>query len=218
MKKKVLVVFAHPDDESFEPGGTIAFWAKKGYQIHLVCATKGEIGNNPTTKKTALIREKELHKSARILGIKKIYFLGYKDGHIGNRHIPLIAKRLEKIIQTFNPHIILTFNLNGVSGHLDHIAISNASTLAAIHTKIPTHIYYYTLPKKYTNSIKNYFIYFPPGPPAKEIDKKIDISSVWDTKLKAMWCHKSQTEDVKRILASYTKGRGKTEYFMVKKI
>src|SRR3989344_7787427 len=90
MQKKALIVLSHPDDESFGPGGTIALWAKEGYEIHLVSVTKGEIGNNPTDDETAKIREAELRAAADILGISKISYLGYKDGHISNKHIPIL--------------------------------------------------------------------------------------------------------------------------------
>ena len=214
--KKVLLVFSHPDDESFGPGGTIALWAKRGHELHLVCATKGEIGNNHTNDKTELIREKELKKAAEILGIKKVNFLGYKDGHISNCHIPQLAQKISAKIKQFKPHIIMTFNLNGVSGHLDHVAVANATTSAFDKTGFAEKLYYYSLPKAYTDTIEDYFIHFPDGSEDHEFDEIVNISDVWDTKIAAMMAHESQKEDIDRILAGYKKFPQKKDHFMVR--
>ena len=214
--KKVLLVFSHPDDESFGPGGTIAIWAQKGYEMHLVCATKGEIGNNQTDEKTELIREKELKKAAAILGIKSVSFLGYKDGHISNRHIPQLAQKISAKIIQFKPHVIMTFNLNGVSGHLDHVAVANATTSAFDKTGIAKKLYYYSLTKAYTDTIENYFIHFPDGSEERGFDEIINTSDVWDTKLAAMMAHESQKEDVDRILSGYKKLKEKKDHFIIR--
>ena len=217
MKKRVLIVFSHPDDESFGPGGIIALWAKKGYEMHLLCATKGEIGNNPTNGETGKIREKELFCAAKILNITKVEFLGYKDGHISNKDVPDLSKLIEKQIRSFKPDYLLTFNLNGVSGHLDHVAIANAATMAFDKTRIASKLYYYTLLKEYTDTITDYFIHFPDGFKKYEIDETIDVTDVWETKIEAMLCHKSQQEDIDRILEIYKKRQNKHEHFMVRK-
>lgn len=215
MKKRVLLVFSHPDDESFGPSGTIALWAKQGAEIHLISATKGEIGNNPTDDETARIREAELTEAAHILGIKKVSFLGYKDGHISNKHIPLLELRITEKITNFKPDIIMTFNLLGLTGHLDHVAIANATTSAFDKTGIAEKLYYYSFPKTYTDTITSYFIHFPDGSDEKEFDEIIDISGVWDTKIAAMMAHKSQQEDIDRIMKGYeTLPRTKDHFFV----
>ncbi|MCR4264369.1 MAG: PIG-L family deacetylase [Candidatus Roizmanbacteria bacterium] len=215
-EKKVLLVFSHPDDESFGPGGTIALWAKQGHEIHLISATKGEIGNNHTDDETARVREAELNEASRILGVKKISYLGYKDGHICNKHIPILELRITEKIINFKPDLVMTFNLLGLTGHLDHVAIANATTSAFDKTGIAEKLYYYSLPKAYTDTIENYFIHFPDGAEELEFDEVIDTSEVWDTKIAAMMAHKSQQEDIDRIIAGYEKFPQKKDHYFIR--
>ena len=94
-KRKILAVLAHPDDESFGMGGTLAYYAKKGYEVYLVCATRGEAGMMDPEhlgdfKSIAEKREAELRCAAQILGLKEVFFLDYRDsgmpGSEDNKH------------------------------------------------------------------------------------------------------------------------------------
>ena len=84
MTKTLLTVLAHPDDESFGLGGTIALYAQKGYNTYYVCATRGEAGTVDEEhlkgfKDTAEMRTDELMRAAKELGLKDVFFLGYRD-------------------------------------------------------------------------------------------------------------------------------------------
>src|SRR5574342_4404 len=84
MTKTILAVLAHPDDESFGLGGTLALYAQKGYETYLVCATRGEAGTVDAEhlngfRDTAELRTAELGRAAKILGLKEVFFLGYRD-------------------------------------------------------------------------------------------------------------------------------------------
>lgn len=213
--QQILAIFAHPDDEAFGPGGTLALWASQGHEISLICATKGEAGNNHTNRTTAETREQELRESAKILGIKSIEFLDYIDGEIGNNAVVVLQEVLIEKIKEIKPDILLTFNLNGVSGHLDHIAVASATTFAHKKTKIAKKLYYYTtISEQMLDIIDNYFINVPQPYTIETIDEAVDISSVWETKVKAMHCHQSQMKDVNRILARLEKMR-KQEFFVL---
>lgn len=212
--KRLLVVFAHPDDEAFGPGGTLAKYARSGVEIHLLCATRGEGGENEIKdqkakikkhKKLGEIREKELLKSAEILGIKKVEFLGFEDGHLCNAIYHEMADAIIKKINDFKPQVIMTEERRGVSGHLDHVACSMITTYAYQKTKYPSKLYYQCLSKKNTNVRKmDYFIYFPEGYSEEEITTRIDYKDFWKIKRKAMMAHKSQWKDVIALLAFYT--------------
>lgn len=210
--KKVLAVFAHPDDESFGPGGTLGLWAKNGAEIHLICATHGEAGQEAALGK---IRSDELMAAGEIFGIKKVEFLNFKDGRIGNQDLAELEKIITDKIKMFRPEIILTFDLNGVSGHLDHIAVASATTQAFRKTKIAKRLYYFTIPKAFSDMIKDYFIYFPDGKLPKEVDEKIDVSSVWEKRILAMDQHLSQKKDIDEIKKELELGN-KEEWFMVR--
>lgn len=149
MERSMLVVFAHPDDEAFATGGTLAKYASAGVRTTLVCATRGDVGeiSDPdlaTPDTLPSVREQELLCSAETLGIEEVIFLGYRDsGMIGtpdNEHPDAfilayeeeVIARLVGIMRRVKPQIVLTFEPNGGYGHPDHIAIHN-HTVSAFH-------------------------------------------------------------------------------------
>src|SRR5512139_864569 len=88
MAQRMLVSFAHPDDESMGMGGTLAKYAAQGVETHLICATRGERGwfgpeeQHPGPRVLSQIRTKELENAVRELGMKGLYFLDYVDGEL----------------------------------------------------------------------------------------------------------------------------------------
>src|SRR3990172_8974909 len=86
--RRLLAVLAHPDDETFGIGGTLAMYARRGVETYLVCAPRGEAGEAPTGLKgfasVGEMREDELRSAAAILGLKAVYFLGYRDSGMPN--------------------------------------------------------------------------------------------------------------------------------------
>ncbi len=147
MTKTLLAVLAHPDDESFGLGGTLALYAGKGYDVYYVCATRGEAGTVDEEhlkgfKDTAEMRTAELMKAAQALGLKEVFFLGYRDsgmpGTEPNQHpdaqinapIDEVAGRVVKYIRELKPEVVLTFDPIGGYKHPDHIHIHKATVLA----------------------------------------------------------------------------------------
>ena len=214
--KRLLAVFAHPDDESFGPAGTLAYYAKMGVEVHLLCATRGEAGKNSKLKienskykeekNIGEIREKELLESAKILGIRKVEFLEFIDGELRNNIYHQVAEKIIKKIKSFSPQVILTVERRGVSGHLDHIAVSMITTYSYLKTKIANKLYYHCLPKELRNKFRDdYFVYFPEGYSRDEITTRIDYSCCWEQKVKSMMAHRSQIGDVKNLLSRFQK-------------
>lgn len=229
MTKKLLAVFAHPDDEAFGPGGTIAKYAAEGTEIHLLCATRGEAGlwdekskletrnsNLEKDMKIHDVREKELLKSAKILGIKKVEFLDYVDGTLSNSIYHKLADRIIQKIDAFKPQVVLTTDRLGTSGHLDHIAVSMITTYAYLHSGDTVNkLYYHCMPKeRREKELDDYFVYFPEGYGEKDITTRIDFTPYWDKKEAAMKCHQSQLHDVERILARW-KDQTKIDHFIL---
>jgi N-acetyl-1-D-myo-inositol-2-amino-2-deoxy-alpha-D-glucopyranoside deacetylase len=137
-ERRLLAVFAHPDDETFGPGGTLALYARRGVEVHLVCATRGEVGEAPDDLKglpsVGAMREAELRCAAGILGLAGIHFLGYRDsgmpGSPENSHpralaaVPPmeVAKATARCIRLLRPQVVITFDPIGGYRHPDHIA------------------------------------------------------------------------------------------------
>ena len=147
MTKTLLAVLAHPDDESFGLGGTLALYSSKGYDVYYVCATRGEAGTVDEEhlkgfKDTAEMRTAELMKAAQALGLKEVFFLGYRDsgmpGTEPNQHpdaqinapIDEVAGRVVKYIRDLKPQVVLTFDPIGGYKHPDHIHIHKATVVA----------------------------------------------------------------------------------------
>jgi N-acetylglucosamine malate deacetylase 2 len=196
-RKTIAAIFAHPDDEAFGPSGTLAKLSRN-YDVYLLCATRGEMGG--THNKLAQIRSRELKESAKILGIKKVYFLGFLDGTLSNNLYHVLAEKIEKRLKILKPQTIMTFEPRGISGHIDHVAVSLVTTFVFYKLPFIKKLLYYCIGQDERRKIDNYFIYFPPGYKSSEIDKTVKIEDVWDKKVKAMFVHKSQIHDAKRIL------------------
>ncbi len=147
MTKTILAVLAHPDDETFGMGGTIAHYVSKGYDFYYVCATRGEVGAADPEfmqgfKDAAEMRTTELMRAAKILGLKEVFFLGYRDsgmpGSEPNKHpdaqinhpIDEVAGRVVKYIRELKPEVVVTFDPIGGYRHPDHIHIHQATKLA----------------------------------------------------------------------------------------
>jgi LmbE family N-acetylglucosaminyl deacetylase len=147
MAKTILAVLAHPDDETFGLGGTLALYAQKGHDVYYICATRGEAGSVDDEhlqgfNDIAEMRTDELMRAAKILGIKDVFFLGYRDsgmpGTEENKHpnaqinhsIEEVAGKVVRYIRELKPDIVLTFDPIGGYKHPDHIHIQKAATLA----------------------------------------------------------------------------------------
>lgn len=125
---RMLVILAHPDDESFAIGGTLAKYADQDVQVVLLCATRGEAGiPGKKPEEAGDIRERELRKAAEHLGIE-VYFLGYQDGELSQTKPETLFETFACWIDLVQPQVILTFGPDGVSGHPDHVTISHIVT------------------------------------------------------------------------------------------
>jgi N-acetyl-1-D-myo-inositol-2-amino-2-deoxy-alpha-D-glucopyranoside deacetylase/mycothiol S-conjugate amidase len=147
MTNTILAVLAHPDDESFGMGGTLALYARRGAHVYLVCATGGEVGTvDPEHMQgfssIAELRASELRCAAGHLGLKAFFLLGYRDsgmpGSEENRHpdaqinhsLDEVAGRVVKYIRELKADVVLTFDPIGGYRHPDHIHIHEATVLA----------------------------------------------------------------------------------------
>ena len=146
--RTLLFVGAHPDDESFGPGATLAHYAQAGVKVYVACATRGEAGTiDPQFFMSGLVttgdvRWGELQCAGKALGLAGIFHLGYRDsgmaGSPDNKHpealynapTDQVAARIVKIIREVKPQVVLTHDPHGDYGHPDHIATHKATVAA----------------------------------------------------------------------------------------
>lgn len=116
--KKMLLVFAHPDDESFFVGGTVAAYAARGWHIELICVTSGEG------------RDGEVERAGKVLGIQHIQFLHQPDGQLKSVTPGTLEDLIVKKMEEFMPDIVITHDTTGITNHPDHIKVCYATTFA----------------------------------------------------------------------------------------
>jgi LmbE family N-acetylglucosaminyl deacetylase len=207
--KPVVGIFAHPDDEAFGPSGTLAKFAKEGRDVYIICVTKGDAGDNYSDKTNNLtdIREEELKASAKELGVKEVIFLDFKDGTLSNNLYHEVAAKLQGKLEKLEPEILITLEPHGVSGHLDHIAVSFITTFVFKKLSFVKELWYYALTqeaqKVNTRHLGEYFVYFPPGYKKEDISKTIDVAPFWEQKASSMRQHGSQKPDVDANLKTF---------------
>lgn len=218
--KKILVVMSHPDDESFGPGATIAKYAAGGVEIHLLCATRGESGQwsdiKDNGRKLGDVREAEHRAATKILGIKSHEYMGYVDGYLSNVLMDTgeLVGKIEKKIEEFQPDILLTFDLLGLSGHIDHIAMAMATTRAFDEMPSVKKLYYYANEKKKADLISKVSKHRSWGRREDEITTVIDGTKFQKVKFAAADCHKTQANDVKRLKIFWKLSGGKEKFVL----
>ncbi|MDA1317279.1 MAG: PIG-L family deacetylase [bacterium] len=217
-KPKLVAIFAHPDDEAFGPAGTIATYSKT-HEVSLICATRGEAGENSLDDKSRSIgeiREEELRASAKLLGVTHVYFLDYEDGSLCNNKYHDIADKVKNILDSIEPEILLTFEIRGVSGHLDHVAMAMITYYLFYKVPYAKKLMSYVLMREETDLLRDYFIYVPHGFKRDRVDEIVDVGDLLELKKQAIMVHKSQQPDVSRTLAMMD-SFPKEEFFLVHK-
>ena len=223
MNKTILAVGAHPDDIEFSCSGTLLKFKEKGYDIYYVVATNGEngfkLGHKPKEQRIA-IRHKEQLASAKKLGVKKVFFLNYRDGFLiyDNK----LREKLVKIIKKVKPEIIFSFdpanrdfesvNLN----HRDHRQIGEAVFDSVFAAK--NNLMYKGEPHRIS-----FFYFF--GSNSRIANHFEDITAFINRKLEILSEHKSQFEDfkdasewVKNYMSGFSKKYKYSERFRVVKV
>jgi len=156
-ERTLLFVGAHPDDETFAVGGTLAQYAAAGVKVYYACATRGEAGTISAHRlqgyaTPADLRWAELQCAAAVLGLSGVFHLGYRDsgmpGSEDNNHpdafvsAPLeqAAGRIVKVIREVKPQVVITHDAVGGYHHPDHIAAHRA-TVKAFHAAGDSRLY-----------------------------------------------------------------------------
>ena len=203
----LLFVGAHPDDETFGTGGTLAKYASRGAKVVYACATKGDVGTVDEEHmrgfdSTADMRWSELKCAAGILGLADVIYLGYRDsgmpGSPDNHHplalaaapIEEVTGRVVKVIRDLRPQVVITFDPIGGYRHPDHIAIHNATVRAfsaagdpqqypeAGRPFAPQKLYFHTFPKGFFKWAVKVLPIFGQDPSHWGRNKDIDFASL----------------------------------------
>ena len=203
-KRTLLGVFAHPDDESFGPGATLARYASEGANVHVIIATDGIAGSVEASHKLeehevlAQVRSTELANAAVALGLTAVWSLPYRDSGMRNtadnlhpdaliqQPIDKLIENLVEYIERLQPQVILTHDPFGGYGHPDHIRCCESVT-AAFHLARerakqkngggyagPQKLYYTAIDKRLVRVFVKLMPYFGQDPTAMGRNKDIN--------------------------------------------
>jgi len=214
MTKSLLLIFAHPDDETFLAGGVAARYADEGADVALVTATRGEsgkVGEPPvcTSDELPAVREAELRAAAAALGIKAVTLLGYRDRELALAPVVDVRRALVEAIRRQRPGVVVTFDPNGSNGHPDHIVISRFVSDAVTAAADPR-----WLPEEGDAFQVGRVLWTPPARPWElacaddrrsrpGVDFEIDIRPWKERKLRALAAHRTQVLSANRVFLNH---------------
>ena len=220
-KLVLLAVFAHPDDEAFSIGGSLAKYAAEGKDVYLVTATRGEAGEirDPglaTKANLPQVREQELRCACEAYGIHPPIFLDYLDGQLTIVNQGQAVGKLVRIIRQIKPQVMITFGPDGIYGHYDHLAVHRWAAAAydlaadsdcfpdrdACETHLVSKLYYRVTSEEalaaraaggQRAAVSMDGVPFPfVGYPMREITTVIDVGDYVEAKRQGILCHATQ--------------------------
>ncbi len=190
MTERILVIAPHPDDAEFGAGGTIIKWVRESKEVYLCVCTNGDKGSSDpemTSENLAHIRHHEQEAAAKVLGIKEVIFLNYPDGGLEDTRefrgdvVRLVRRIRPGAIATTDPYMKYW-------SHRDHriagmVALDAVWPYARDRLFYPEHAAAGLLPHK----VKDVYLWRP-----EKANHYVDITDVFDQKIKSLKCHKSQ--------------------------
>lgn len=201
--RRVMGVFAHPDDPEFFAGGTFARWVAEGADITFVLATSGDKGSDDpdmTHHRLMEIREQEERSAAAVLGVRDVVFLRYPDGELQ----PTLDLRrdITRMIRLKRPDVVVTCDPTtfwyGTSSinHPDHRAIGTA-VLEAVFPAARDRLNFFELARDEglePHKVRQVYI-----SGAQQPTTKVDVSAYLETKISALREHRSQIKDMEGL-------------------
>jgi LmbE family N-acetylglucosaminyl deacetylase len=216
MQPVLLVVVAHPDDETFGCGSVIASAAARGARVVVCCATRGEAGEDTSgttssPSELAKVREGELRAAAKVLGADEVVLLDFADSGMNGDMPPnaLAAVDLEDVIapvaaliEAVQPDVVVAFDPESVNDHRDHMRIGEAATTAFMRAAKPsTRLYHWTLMRSMMDEwlgamkvqgLLEEYVDLELGRADDEITTIVDVTHVMETRRAAIAEHRTQ--------------------------
>lgn len=210
--QKILIILAHPDDPEFFCGATIARWTAAGHSVSyclLTCGDKGTKDREITPEMLCSRRQSEQIAAAAVLGVRQVRFLNYPDGYLtADLHL---RRDITRVIRQEQPDILVTCDPTNLYvretllNHPDHRAAGQA-VLDAVFPAARDHLNFVELWRDENlepHIVREVWVSAP-----KEPTISLDVTEYWETKIRALYEHKSQIPDpqalAERIRARHT--------------
>jgi len=192
--KTILVVVAHPDDAEAFCGGTIARLTRAGNEVTLVVCTNGDRGSHDhrvRPSELVSVRRQEEDEACRMLGIKDVIWLGYRDGELS--HMTDLRERIIRVIRQIQPDILLTFDpWKHYEFHPDHRSVGFTVSEARMLSDLPWICPEFTLEGLEPWHTQEMYLFAPEEP-----NYWVDISETLETKISSRMAHHSQNDFIK---------------------
>jgi len=185
----VVVVSAHPDDETFGLGGLVSAFVAAGSRVSLVCLTCGEGSTLGASCDLADRRTRELHCAAEVLGITKVTIHHHPDGALDRVDLEHLVA--DVLAGADAADALLTFDHGGITGHPDHQRATDAAVTAGRRLDIP--VLAWAIPRDVAERLQHEFGAPFVGRPESEIDHVVTVDRTGQAE--AMTCHGSQLSD-----------------------
>lgn len=200
--KRILVVSPHPDDSDFGSAGTIARLAREGHAIEELIISDGSKGSHKTGfggKKLARIRQEEQKRSAAVLGVERVHFLGETDGELENTRT--LRKKLVREFRRVGPDIVLSFDPSSIHfenmyrSHRDHRMAAEA-VFDALYPATGNISFFPELIREgfKAHQVQEIWFFATPKP-----DRWVDVADTFPLKIQALVCHESQIWEAKDL-------------------
>ncbi len=187
--KRVLVVVAHPDDESFALGALLDRFVQDGADVTMLCLTRGEASTlGAEARDLAAVRAQELAAAGEVLGVVTTSALTHPDGGLAGVDPAVLAADVDRLVEHTRPDGILVFDpVGGVTGHPDHAAASLAAIAAAERWGLP--VLGWALPQAVADALNAEYGAAFVGHPA---DALVEVAVDRRRQRMAIACHASQ--------------------------
>jgi LmbE family N-acetylglucosaminyl deacetylase len=207
----ILCVFAHPDDESFGPAGTIAHYVAQGVPVDVLTFTRGQRGARPAPLQTpedlGRLRAYELRAACAVLGVRKLTLLDYMDGELDRTDANELADHVLAAMRDSSADTLITFGPLGITRHGDHIAAHRGAMAAAGRSDRPLQVFYAALELEWAKRMN-----LELDGPEIQPTHRIDTSGFAEQKLMALACHSSQ-EDAREFFMQMLEGMPREELY-----
>jgi len=222
-KLSLLAIFAHPEDESFGPAGTLAKYASEGVAVSLVTATRR---HTLADKEDTDEHKRERACSCRASGVRRACLFNYRPGELHQVTLDVVEERLVRLIREVRPQVIITFGPSGLTGDQDHQIINAAAKTAfqsagdslqfAHHLRegltafAPQKFYYCVLPE---SAVSRWGVEGLRAVPDTQVTTILDVSEYSQAMKNALYCQRHRAVDFARVLSDNPQMEWTTEYY-----
>jgi LmbE family N-acetylglucosaminyl deacetylase len=220
--RRLSLVFAHPDDDTFGVGGSIAKH-RDDLDLQVILATSGEAGiiadpSLATRENLGQVREEESRASYRALGVEpELHFLRFPDGGLAGVDREELVGKVTELLTAFRPDVVVTFGPEGVTKHEDHVTMHYVGTDAFHRGRTGgggagfERLYDVGIPASEIERFRELqrmagmepfdpdAPFQPRGVPDETVTVWVDCMDVWKTKHEALLAHRTQASEIEEI-------------------